>query len=381
MTSPQRWDIFCRVVDNFGDAGVCWRLARRLDQEGCMVRLWIDGLETLRRMHPAITAAAEQVVDRIQILEWSGSMRALPAEVVIEAFGCGLPAPYAAAMEKAQPKSLWIVLEYLSAEPWVAEHHGLPSPHPRRDLRRYFFFPGFTAQTGGLLREPDLFARRDSFDADDRAAFWKRNGHVPPPRDAITVSFFAYEAAPVDSLLDAWKSSPAPVVAAVPEGRVLPVVLQHFELDSPPPDGVIRCGALELRVVPFVPQVQYDELLWSCDINFVRGEDSVVRALWAGRPFVWQIYPQETQAHWAKLDAFLERYAASAPKRTGEVAAAMMRAWNGIGPAKPDIELAWRDFMAERASLTEHTRHWACGIARNADLAANLVSFCREKLK
>jgi hypothetical protein len=21
------WDIFCRVIDNFGDIGVCWRLA------------------------------------------------------------------------------------------------------------------------------------------------------------------------------------------------------------------------------------------------------------------------------------------------------------------------------------------------------------------
>ena len=37
------WDVFCRVVDNYGDAAVCWRLARQLaDEHGARVRLWID---------------------------------------------------------------------------------------------------------------------------------------------------------------------------------------------------------------------------------------------------------------------------------------------------------------------------------------------------
>ena len=39
------WDIFCSVVDNFGDIGVCWRLARRLSAGlGQQVRLWVDDL-------------------------------------------------------------------------------------------------------------------------------------------------------------------------------------------------------------------------------------------------------------------------------------------------------------------------------------------------
>ena len=31
---PLLWDIFCQVIDNHGDVGVCWRLARELAARG-----------------------------------------------------------------------------------------------------------------------------------------------------------------------------------------------------------------------------------------------------------------------------------------------------------------------------------------------------------
>ena len=71
-------------------------------------------------------------------------------------------------------------------------------------------------------------------------------------------------------------------------------------------------GALTVRVLPFVPQDDYDRLLWACDVNFVRGEDSFVRAQWAGQPFLWHIYLQDENLHHVKLRAFLQRYAADA---------------------------------------------------------------------
>jgi uncharacterized repeat protein (TIGR03837 family) len=84
--------------------------------------------------------------------------------------------------------------------------------------------------------------------------------------------------------------------------------------------------------IPFLPQDRYDVLLWACDLNFVRGEDSFVRAQWAGRPFVWQIYAQQDDAHRTKLLAFLDRLLAGAD----EVLAASLRAlwlgWNGFAP-------------------------------------------------
>src|SRR4051812_15260369 len=151
---PRRWDIFGRVVDNFGDAGVGWRLARKLVAEhGLQVTLWQDGLATLARIAPGIDPALDQQsVAGVTVRRWREPFPDVhPAGVVVEAFGCGLPSGYVESMARAAPPPAWFVLEYLSAEPWIGDAHGLPSPHPRLALPRRFWFPGFTAKTGGLL--------------------------------------------------------------------------------------------------------------------------------------------------------------------------------------------------------------------------------------
>src|SRR5688572_26670573 len=189
MRKPHSWDIFCRVVDNLGDAGVCWRLARQLVAEhGACVRLWIDDLHSLQWLHPSITEVERQTIEGVDVRRWPHVFaHVTAADVVIEAFGCGLPDDYVAAMGGVSPRALWIVLEYLSAESWIPAHHALPSPHPRLSVDRYYFFPGFVHGTGGLLREADLFARRDGFDLGRREAFWRSIGQKPPSEDAITV--------------------------------------------------------------------------------------------------------------------------------------------------------------------------------------------------
>jgi uncharacterized repeat protein (TIGR03837 family) len=381
MATPQTWDIFCRVVDNYGDAGVCWRLARRLTRMGGAVRLWIDDLATLERLHPDVTRAAIQSVAGIEIRALRDELLATaPAQIVIEAFGCGLPEAFALAMAYRRPASLWIVLEYLSAESWVREHHGLPSPHPRLALQRYFFFPGFDEGTGGVLREPDLFARRDAFDEARQRAFWTSAGHAMPPAGAMTVSLFGYETAPVTELLAVWEHSPSLLVAAVPEGRLLPSVLAHFGVAPTSRGRVLHRGALQIRVMPFVPQARYDELLWSCDVNFVRGEDSFVRAQLAGRPFVWQIYPQADGSHRAKLEAFLDRYCESASVEVAHAARALTTSWNRAD-ARCTVAAAWVDFDHRSEALRSHTRMWAGRLAALGELADNLVAFCEDKLK
>jgi uncharacterized repeat protein (TIGR03837 family) len=257
----------------------------------------------------------------------------------------------------------------------------LPSPHPRLDLPRYFFFPGFAEGTGGVLREPDLFARRDAFGRAEQRTFWTASGHPMPSDDATIVSLFGYETAPVTALLDAWERSPSPIVAAVPEGRLLPAVLAHFgHSTSSSNRRVIQRGALEVRVMPFVPQARYDELLWSCDVNFVRGEDSFVRAQWAGRPFVWQSYPQEDGSHWPKLEAFIDRYGEAATIEVRQALQALMTSWNGA-PARSDVASAWSAFDACKEALARHTRAWADRLAALGDLADNLARFAGDKLK
>jgi uncharacterized repeat protein (TIGR03837 family) len=384
---PERWDIFCRVVDNFGDAGVCWRLARQLALEHRFrVRLWIDHLPTLARLHPEIVDTPRQTVDEVEVLKWddavelrSGDHR-LP-QIVVEAFGCGLPEPYVEAMARASQPPLWIVLEYLSAEPWVATHHGLPSPHPRLPLERYYFFPGFVEGTGGLLRESDLCTRRDAFGPEQRAAFWGAAGHERPAPDALTVAVFAYETAPLARLLQAWEAGTVATVAAIPEGKLLAAALDYFGEAEAPANRVLRRGALEVRVMPFVPQARFDELLWSCDVAFVRGEDSFVRAQWAARPFIWHIYPQEERAHWRKLDAFLELYCQGLPVPAASAVQDLWRAWNQVEGAPVSPDSAWAAYASHLDTLRQHAVRWAGRIAGTGGLADNLARFCRDKLK
>ncbi|MES2564018.1 MAG: elongation factor P maturation arginine rhamnosyltransferase EarP [Pseudomonadota bacterium] len=383
----KRWDIFCRVVDNFGDAGVCWRLARQLAHEhGFSVCLWIDDLDILARLEPEVVVTAHQCVQGIELVQWNaqaeqGALDAQSPDVVIEAFGCGLPETYLASISRAPQSPLWIVLEYLSAEPWVREHHGLPSPHPQLPIKRYFFFPGFVEGTGGLLRERDLFSRRDAFDKMRECAFWRSIGHAPLPADAIAISMFSYDSAPLPQLLDIWKSSAERIVLAMVEGVAAKTALLHLGLPADSLMRVARCGSLEMRIVPFVPQVQYDALLWSFDLNFVRGEDSFVRALWAARPLVWHIYPQQARAHWQKLEAFLALYTQDLTAPAAQALMQLTHFWNGIDARGGGLHEAWGAFMQERHTLQAHAKAWCSRIAEMNDLAEQLARFSQDKLK
>lgn len=376
---PVTWDIFCKVVDNFGDAGVCWRLARILHREhGIHVRLWIDDLATLRALHPALDAKTPlQQVDGITVCHWQDAAP-LPddAAVVIEAFGCGLPDSYVAAMVANTRPPLWIVLEYLSAESWVDEHHGLSSPHPRLPLPRYFFFPGFTPSTGGLLREADLQSRRAAFDA---AAFWRDMGFMDTAKNALTVSLFAYADAPVAELLAAMACDAKPVVVALPGATLLPAVRSFFGVAA---DGCgpWRRGALEVRALPFLPQTRYDELLWACDFNFVRGEDSFVRAQWAARPLVWQPYRQAEDAHQLKMAAFLERYCTGLAPAATSALDMFWRCWNGSVPAG-GIGAAWPALRAAEQDLAGLAGRWARNLTDSGEMAAQLVEFVANRVK
>ena len=381
MSTPERWDIFCRVVDNFGDAGVCWRLARLLASEhAASVRLCIDDLETLGRLHPDVRDAAMQRVDGIDVMRWDEASDIAPesVEVIVDAFGCGPPETYLERAAAADEPPLWIVLEYLSAEPWVSGHHGLPSPHPRLPLERYFFFPGFTADTAGLLREGDLLARRDAFDASHAAALWRGLGFAPLPAAALSVFVFAYAFAPLHELLSAWAEGRQSVVAVIPEGVLAAEARRFFGAGS---GATLTRGRLEARFVPFVPQARFDELLWACDVAFVRGEDSFVRAQWAAKPFVWHIYAQAEDAHRLKLDAFLDLYSAGLAPEAATALRELSYAWNRLGGAPASTASAWAAFARCLPGLREHARAWSARLAQSGELAANLARFCSDKLK
>ena len=375
-TKIQRWDIFCAVIDNFGDIGVCWRLARQLAAEhGLAVRLWVDDIERLRPLNPQIDSTlASQLSCGVQICRWSSHFAETEvADVVIEAFGCQLPERYEAAMAQREKPPVWINLEYLSAEAWVESCHTLPSPHPRLKLTKYFFFPGFTPGTGGLLREKGLLEARDAFRASSEV--FRQSLSLPPadPQE-ILVSLFCYDTAPIGELLTAWEASTRPVRCLLPVGKALTRTASHFGAASLHPGDVLQRGNLTLHVLPFLPQDDYDRLLWLCDCNFVRGEDSFVRAQWAARPLVWQIYPQEENAHRPKLDAFLDLYCLILPEQASAAMRAFQLGWNGFD------SLAWEDFASHLETFEQNAAAWAEHFFEASGLASNLVIFCKNRL-
>ena len=343
------WDIFCRVIDNHGDIGVCWRLARDLAGRGESVRLWVGHSTGSGRSE--LTWMAPEGHPGVQVGEWNGAS-SFPAagDVVIEAFGCELPDSVVAAMAaRAQPPR-WINLEYLTAEAFAQRAHRLASPvmsGPGKGLAKHFFFPGFTPGTGGLLREPELQQRQAGF---DRAA-WLRTVGVEASGEQL-VSLFCYEPAALPDLLRHLEENVQPTRLLVTAGRATAAVQAQLRQHAP--------ARLAISWLPVLPQVDYDHLLWSCDFNFVRGEDSLVRALWAGRPFAWQIYPQQDDAHHTKLMAFLDWLQAPPSLRDFHAA------WNGIAPTLPRLDLrAWEPCIeAARIRLLQQD-----------DLATQLLRF------
>ena len=368
--------IFCKVVDNYGDVGICWRLARQLQHEHAVdVTLWIDNLQSFQRICPEVAVGADvQHIAGVTVRHWrdqDGEFSAGEiADIVIEFFGCDIPPAYIAAMVECDPRPVWLNLEGMSAEEWVEGCHTLPSMHPRLPLTKHFFFPGFTGKTGGLLRESALDAQRRRFQADPAAmaAFLAQFGVTPAEMASSKVSLFCYPHAPVRALFDTWQNGAGAITCLVPEGVAANAVAEFIGAEASVGAARTR-GALTVRVLPFVPQPDYDKLLWACDLNLVRGEDSIVRAQWAGKPFVWHIYPQDENLHHKKLRAFLRRFSVG----LGSLDAFSL-GWNGAGDA-PDWPALWPAFEAAMPEIASRAEEWRGEMLANGDLAGNLLSF------
>jgi len=369
-----RWDIFCSVVDNYGDIGVTWRLARQLVSEhACDVRLWVDDLRAFERMCPDIDVEQDlQWQEGVEVRHWPAEWVSVPAaDVVIAAFACQLPPDYMEAMAERGRTPLWMNLDYLSAEEWVVGCHRLPSVK-FKGVQKYFFFPGFRPGTGGLLREARLLEQRKAFqqDAGAQRDFLQALGIVPAV-DARLISLFAYENAGLASWLDVLSTDGRATHLLVPEGRILGDVQRWLDVERLAAGDIQQRGSLTVQVIAFVRQEQYDRLLWCCDFNAVRGEDSFVRAQWAGRPLLWHIYRQDEDIHLDKLDAFLELYTADLSAAASAALIGLWQAWN----TEADMAQPWKMLLEHWPEVSQRAETWCLEQGLQADLATALVKF------
>jgi uncharacterized repeat protein (TIGR03837 family) len=378
-----RWDIFCRVIDNFGDVGFCWRLGRELAARGQRVRLWLDDPSALAWMAPGTQAAVHAAsagfrpmvpdgwqVDGVRVYAWNdaASELAFPGDVVVEAFGCDPHPAFVRRMAQAAQQdhvaqtrqaAVWLNLEHLSAEPYVERLHGLASPQASgagQGLTKWFFYPGFSERTGGLLRESDLARRMQAFDAQA----WLAQQGVEQRMQERRVCLFAYPSAPWQDLVAALAAAPA--VLLVPPGPLQAALTQ-----------AVLPAAVRVHALPYLSQEHFDHLLWACDLNAVRGEDSLVRAIWAGKPLLWQLYPQQDQAHAAKLDAFCDRMRVDGMGDVDGVPGlrSALLHWNGLATgtlALPD-PVAWQTAAGA----------WRSQLWTQHDLVSSLHSFVLSK--
>ena len=348
------WAIFCRVVDNHGDLGVCWRLAAQLAQRHKQVRLYVDEASALQWMAP-------EGCEGVKVLAWPDDNELISqhaaADVVIEAFGCELPQTFQAAMAAWPKAPVWINLEYFSAEDAAMRNHGLPSPvvsGSAKGMRKWFYYPGLTEDSGGVMGGLSAMTNSGMTNSGITNSVGK---HAQPHPSALKISLFCYEPASLELWLQQLNQLPQSVVLSITAGRATQAVRQALQGWSEP-------TRFSIEELPYLSHPAFDAMLAAQDLNLVRGEDSLIRAIWAGKAFLWQIYPQDDGVHHAKLEAFLK--VTQAP----EMVVQAHLAWNAEQPTP--LPLLTPSSMADWTAWAQALQQ---GLQAQTDLVSRLESF------
>jgi uncharacterized repeat protein (TIGR03837 family) len=351
--------ILCRVIDNFGDAGVCWRLAHQLVKErGWKVAILCDQPEVMLHMGGEMARNLTTAWTLGQEPEPQTLFQAAMPDLVIAAFACDLPERWRTSFARPDAPA-WVNLEYLSAEPWIDQHHGLTSIKPD-GARELFFFPGYTPKSGGLIREVGLLKR---------IKHWQLE-----PSKGYQLSLFCYPGPALQAWVQALASDAVTdlhLTCSVAQG--VPIQTAQGTL-ADTPGAALQTGGTTWQRLPWLNHNGFDELLATCDLNIVRGEDSWVRAQWAGRAFAWQPYPQSEATHQLKSAAFIERVAPYLPAKNPW--RALMEHWSGAAPIAP-AQLARVLRLMLDPALRSGFQAWRAELAAQEPLLLRLLAATR----
>jgi uncharacterized repeat protein (TIGR03837 family) len=328
-------------------------------ERGLSVRLFVDDMDSFKAIVPE--------PDKGVIVEHWPKENYQAADVVIEAFACSLPDNVIQAI--VQKQSIWIDLEYLSAEDWVVGCHAIPSQHPQFKIKKTLFFPGFDTRTGGVIREDDIISRRNAFLKDINAQNLWRKAHFIPETDekTIDISLFCYQTAPVDAFFGFLEGLDRQVRVFRPVRNWIPAFAGMT---------IKQIKNVVIYDIPFLSQHDYDYLLWTCDFNCVRGEDSFVRAQISGKPFLWNIYVQERQAHLVKLHAFLDKIKPFYDAESFERLAYLHDLWNEDAQIRQD----WKRMRFQNLeSFGAGARNWSENLVSQTDLVTQILNFAQKQ--
>jgi uncharacterized repeat protein (TIGR03837 family) len=375
--------LLCKVVDNFGDIGVVYRLARAISEIDSTIKLNIicSNLESFAAMNSRVdknsliqkieyNGASWTIIDwnitTTKLIELNGNLPDFG--VILECFQCGRPDFLEEILFDKQNTKLYQIInvEYLTAEDYAEEFHCLKSGTRSALVKKVNFMPGFTAKTGGMILD------RSFMDSLAKAKAAPINVHD------FTVTLFSYErdfTAVFDALIEfqsliQQKDPEFRVKVLAADGKSLPYVKKAQEATG---------SKLEFTALPFMAQAEWDSLLCRSDFNFIRGEDSLSRACLCSKPFFWHAYVQEDNYQLVKVEAVLNRLVPYI--RDAELGQKLRQEW--LNYNTPDAGLDKSSlvqlFMASyEGSLTRDFAHFSENLLLNGDLGTNLLNYIKS---
>lgn len=336
-------DIFCQVIDNYGDVGVAYRLAREFKRvyPNKKLRFVINQIEELNLIRKS---------ENIEVILYKDiSKIENSADLIIESFGCEIPKEY---MDKALKKSKLIInLEYFSAEKWVDDFH-LQESFLGGNLKKYFFIPGLSEKSGGILLDNEFLERKKKVEANKE--YYLEKFEIKEKYDLIG-SVFSYEKK-FDSLIEELKKLNKKVILLILSEKTQKNFIKYF-------DNGNNYDKIKFVKLPFFTYDKYEELLALCDFNLVRGEDSFVRALLLGKPFLWHIYPQDENTHIKKLESFLEKYCSNNKE--------LKQTFINYNINKDDFSYFFKNFK----EIEKYNKNYANYLIKNCNLMEKLINF------
>ena len=336
-------DIFCQVIDNYGDVGVAYRLAREFKRvyPNKKLRFVINKTEELNLIRKS---------EDIEIILYKDiSKIENSADLIIESFGCEIPKKY---MHKALKNSKLIInLEYFSAEKWVDDFH-LQESFLGGNLKKYFFIPGLSEKSGGILLDNEFLERKKKVEANKE--YYLEKFGIKEKYDLIG-SVFSYEKN-FGSLIEELKKLGKKIILLMLSEKTQKNFIKYF-------DNGNNYDKIKFVKLPFFSYDKYEELLALCDFNLVRGEDSFVRALLLGKPFLWHIYPQDENTHIKKLESFLEKYCPNNKE--------LKQTFINYNINKDDFSYFFKNFK----EIEKYNKNYANYLIKNCDLMEKLINF------
>lgn len=365
--------VLCKVVDNFGDIGVVWRLCCQLSNQikkenlTSKINLIVDDLASFNKICNSVDFSKSfQVVDEINVYNWNDEKLCYDEfskndgenlSVILEVFQCGRPAWMEKILfeDKLNRTVQIIMIDYLTAEKYAEDFHCLQSLTRSSKVQKVNFMPGFTNKTGGLIIDSE----------------WE---HFCDYQNNKTLLCFTYDRN-WDALANACKKSNYIEKVLIAPGKGFESLKKSFY------SNFIKDSNLKIEELSFMNQKEWDKMLKNCGVLFIRGEESMSRACLSGIPFVWHAYPQSDEYQLIKVRALLERMSNHFEVEDFKI---IEKVWILINSAESEVEQeefekAILDFFNNAEKLVYGFREFALDLRKNGDLCSNLMTFIKNR--